>query len=241
VGELHDLGTVRRDSVEADRWVGRGAIKVLADVRVREARLDGNVSIGGKLAASDLRGSGSLEFGGAVEVAGHLGLSGNLRASSTVHALDADLRGDSQVEGEIRVDRTLTARGRLGAASLAVGAVTLVGAASVPGETRAYSVSMRFTADSSLGPVTAKTVDLRARRPNLFDKVFGRDRAFTVARVEADAVALEGVDVQFVRSPAITLGRGAHVTEYEGTIVRRHPSSRVGFESRSPRPYGLSR
>jgi len=214
---------------------------VLGDVRVGEADLDGSVSIGGALAASEVVARGSLEVARAVEVAGRFSVTGNFRAPSSVHAVDAELRGDAQVVGALTVDRVGTFRGRLGAASLAVGALTLEGEADVPGEVRGYSVAIRFTDTSSVGPVVAKTVDIRARLPNLVEKVLGRDRQFTVQRVEADAVALEGVDVQFVRSPAITLGRGAHVTEYEGTIVRRHPTSRVGFESRSPRPYGLSR
>jgi len=62
-----------------------------------------------------------------------------------------------------------------------------------------------------------------------------------VDRIEAESVKLEGVKVAFVRAPQVILGRGCHVTEVDGTIVRRHPSSHVGPESRSLPPYGLRR
>lgn len=241
-GTLEDVGTVRRDSVAADRWTVRGTAKVTGDARVREARFDGNVSIGGKLTAGGVTSRGALELGGPVDVTGRFETDGSLRAPSAVHAVDAELRGDSEVLGAVAIDRVLTVRGELRAPSLAVGALTLHGVANVPGEVTAFSVSARFTDDSSLGPVKAKTVEIRARLPNLVERFLpGRDRQFRVERVEADSVELEGVDVEFVRSPAISLGREAHITQYEGTIVRRHPTSRVGFESRSPRPYGLSR
>jgi len=240
-GEVHDEGAVRRDSVDADRWVARGTVKVTGDVRVGSAQLGGTVSVGGKLTAGAVRSHGAFEVDGAVEVTGLLASSGNLRAESTVHAREGDLRGESHVAGALSVDRMLTVRGSLIAPSLAVGGLDLEGTAEVPGEVVALTVTAHFTNRSALGTVRAPSVRLRARVPNLVEKVFGREMAVTVRRVEAETAELEGVDVTFVRAPKIILGRDAHLTEYEGTIVKRHPSSRVGFESRSPRPYGLRR
>jgi len=239
--QIRDMGTIRRDSVDTDLWTAHGTVKVTGDVNVGTAELEGTVSIAGKLTAGTFRSRGALEVGGPVDVSGTCTSSGGLRAALTFHAIEADLRGPNQLIGAVSIDRLLAVRGSLDAPSLTVGAFTLEGEARVPGEIVGRSVSAHFTSASALGAVRAATVTLRAKVPNLVEKLFGRQMAVTVRRVEADAVDLEGVDVEFVRAPKITLGREAHITEYEGTIVRRHPTSRVGFESRSPRPYGLSR
>jgi len=240
-GEIRDQGTIRRDSVDASRWTARGTVKVTGDVSVGQAALEGSVAIGGKLTAAAFGSHGALEVEGTVEVSGAFAASGQLRAAQTLHAGEADLRGVSHVLGAVSVDQDLTVRGSLSAPSLSFGTLRLDGDAQVPGDLVGRSVSAHFTNPSALGTVRAPTVSLRAKVPNLVEKVLGRQMSVTVRRVEADTVELEGVDVKFVRAPQISLGRAAHLTEYEGTIVRRHPSSRVGFESRSPPPYGLSR
>lgn len=241
VGRTRDEGTVRRDSVDLEEWTARGTVKVIRDVNVGTARLDGSASIGGKLTAGAFGCRGALEVEGPVDVTGSFSSLGELRASSTFHAGEADLRGEVRLSGAVSVDRLLNVRGTLLAPSLRVDALLLEGEAHVPGEIVGRSVTARFTRNSTLGTVRAGSVVLRGRTPNLFEKVLGREFAVTLRRVEAEMVDLEGVDVKFVHAPSITLGRDAHITEYEGTIVRRHPTSRVGFESRSPRPYGLSR
>jgi hypothetical protein len=240
-GEVQDLGTVRRDSVDADRWTAHGTVKVTGEANVGIAQIEGTVSIGGKLTAGACRSHAALDVEGPVDVAGTFTSSGRLRAAGTLHAVDADLRGATQVVGAVSVDRMLTVRGSFATPSVTVGALDLEGEARIPGDVVGLSVSAHFTRPSALGTVRANSVDLHAKIPNFVEKILGRQMAVTVRKVEADVVNLEGVDVKFVRSPKITLGREAHVTEYEGTIVARHPSSRVGFESRSPRPYGLSR
>ncbi|MGP8158330.1 MAG: hypothetical protein ACLPWO_01770 [Thermoplasmata archaeon] len=240
-GEIRDYGTVRKESVDADRWTARGTVKVTGDVQLGTGELDGTVSLGGKLSATGLRFRGTLDVGGAVDVAGTFTGSGSLRAGATLHAGDADLKGTARMLGATSVDRALTVRGSLVTPSLTVGSLDLHGEAQVAGNLVGTSVSARLTADSALRSVRARSVTLRAKLPNLVEKVLGRRVTVTVQRVDADTVDLEGVDVEFVHAPQITLGRGAHVTEYEGTIVRRHPSSRVGFESKSRPPYGLWR
>jgi len=240
-GEVRDLGTVRKESVDTDRWTARGTVKVTGDASLGQGTLEGVVSVGGKLAATGLTYRGTLDVAGAMDVRGTFAGSGSLRAGLTLHAVAADLKGTVRVAGATSVDHGLTVRGSLAAASLAVGELSLYGEARVPGEIVGHSVSARLTADSAFGSLRAASVDLHAKVPNLVEKVLGHRVAVSIQRIDADVVDLEGVDVKFVHAPQITLGRGAHITEYEGTIVRRHPSSRVGFESRSPPPYGLSR
>jgi len=241
VGDLRESGTVRKESVNADRWTARGTVKVTGDVDLGQGTLDGTVSLGGKLTATGLEYRGTLDVGGAIDVQGTLTGSGSLRAGLTFHAGDADLKGTARVLGATSVDRILTVRGSLTAPSLIVGELTLQGEGQVAGDLVGRSVSARLTADSAFGTIRAGSVSVRGRVPNLVEKVLGRRVTVTVQRVEADAVTLEAVDVKFVHSPKITLGRDAHITEYEGTIIRRHPSSRVGFESKSRPPYGLRR
>jgi phage-related tail protein len=238
---VRDVGTVRKEAVDTDRWTVRGTVKVTGDVNLGQGTLEGVVSVGGKVAATGLAYHGTLDVGGAIDVRGPFTGSGSLRAGLTLHAVDADLKGTVRVLGATSVDHALTVRGSFVAPSLTVGELALHGEAQVPGDLVGHSVSARLMADSAFGTIRAPSVDLRARVPNLVEKVFWHRVTVTAQRVEADTVTLERVDVEFVRSSQITLGPGAHITEYEGTIVRRHPSSRVGFESKSRPPYGLRR
>jgi len=241
IGELHDSGTLRRDSVDADRWFVTGLVKVTGDANLGEGTLDGTVSLGGRLAATRVHYRGVLEVGGTLETSGDITGAGSLRAGSTAHAGTADLKGTVRVLGALTVDRGLTVHGSLTAPSASVGELDLEGEVHVPGDLVGLRVNAFLKDDSAFGTVRAPSVTLRGRPLNLVEKVFFHHLTVTVKRVEADAAELEGVDVTFVRAPKITLGRDAHVTTYEGTIVKQHPSSRVGFESKSRPPYGLRR
>ncbi|HYB79167.1 MAG TPA: hypothetical protein VEG66_05350 [Thermoplasmata archaeon] len=241
IPELHDAGTLHRDSVDADRWVVNGLVKVTGDVHLGDGKVVGTVAIGGRLSASNVQYRGTLDVDGAVEATGSVTGTGVLRTGATFHAATADLRGGARVGGAVTVDRGGRVRGSLTCPSAVIGELDLDGEAQIPGELGGLTIRARLKENSSFGTVRARSVVLRAKRPNLVDKVFFRTVRVTVERVEAETAELEGVDVTFVRSPQITLGPDAHVTEYEGTVVKRHPTSRVGFESKSPRPYGLRR
>jgi len=241
LGELHDSGTVRRDSVDADRWVATGLVKVTGDVNLGDGKLDGTISVGGRLSSTNVLYRGVLDVDGAVETGGALAGVGSLRIGSTVHTVTADLKGTVRLVGALRVDRAISLRGSLSTPSATVGELDLEGEAHIPGDLVGLRVRAFLKEDSEFGTVKARSVSLRGKPPNLVEKVFFRTLKVSVDRVEADEVELEGVDVEFVRAPKIVLGRAAHVTEYEGTIVERHPSSRVGFESKSRPPYGLRR
>jgi len=240
-GELRDQGAVRRDSVAIERWTARGLVKVTGEARFGEGTLDGTITIAGALSAESVQLRGSLDLGGPGEVRHRFVGSGSLRTAAAFHAGEADLKGTVRTGGALSVDRLLKLRGTLDAPSLAVGALDFSGDAEVPGTTTGGSISAHLLASSAFGPIRAKNVSLRAKIPNLVERILSRDVEVSVDQIEAETVYLEAVDVEFVRAPKISLGRNAHITQYEGTIVRRHPSSRVGFESRSPPPYGLSR
>lgn len=240
-GEIRDRGVARRDNVHALRWSTYGTVKVLAEVDVGEAKLSGMTSVGGPFTADTVRSGGTLDLGGSMEVVGRLVSDGSLRTRGPVHAGEAELRGVTHLLGDLKVDRSLTIHGALLASSVRADSFVAEGELEVPGDVEAARVDLRFRGKSRLGNVRAATVRLAVRPPNPIEMVLGRQLPVEVLRVEADSVELEGVEVRFVRAPEILLGRNAHVTEFEGKIVRRHPSARVGPESRSPPPHGLTR
>ena len=245
-GAIRDSGTVRRDSIRASSWTSTGMAKVQGDVDVDTGSATGLVSVGGKLLAGSFRCRGTLEVVGPTEVQDTFSLDGTSHLQAVVHAGTLDARGSLRCPADIRVDRSLTITGMLEAPSVHVGLLELTGSADLPGDVEAVvSVRARFRGDSDLGTIRARSVVLEGPPsnliPTLFRKVFGGSARVRVGRVEADTVTLAAVDVGFVHAKEVTLGAGAHVTEVEGTIVRRHPSSRVGPESRSAPPHGLTR
>jgi len=238
--EVRDRGIVRLESIRAARWSVDGTAKVARDVDVGDVTSRGALSIGGKLVASTFQGRGSVEVEGPVDVAATLSASGELRAAS-VHAGDLEFRGIFRCAGAIRVDRLASFRGSIETAEISAQVLQLEGGARVPGTLRATSVHARLKDSSELGTIVGGSVFVHARVPNIVDRVLLHTCTVTADRIEGEVVDLEGVDVDFVRSPRITLGRDCHVTRLEGTVVRQHPSSHVGPESRSPAPYGLRR
>ena len=241
VATLVDRGSVVHGSIVAGRWATQGIAKVLKDVDVVRAELDGLVSVGGRFTAETLRYRGTLGVGGAIDVRGTIEGRGTLTVGGALDATDLMLRGPVRLEGPLRVVRHAAIAGALRTPSLLAGAFELDGSASVPGEIHAGFVRADFADASELGSIVAPTVRLHGRRPNLLDKVFFRSVSVHVDRIEADSVDLEAVDVDFVRAKTVVLGADAHVTRLEATDVRRHPKSRVGPESVTPAPYGLRR
>ncbi len=236
---LRDRGVVRRDSLATTRWSVAGTAKIARDASVGQASFRGLVTVGGKLTAEALGGRGTLEVEGPIEVAGALRIAGTVRGASTLHAGDADVDGTLRLGGALRVDRNGSVRGLLETPSASAAFLTLSGGARVPGRLDAPTLFAELRDTSSFGPIFGRSVVIRGWVPNVVDKVFFRDTAITVERIEAEQVTLEGVDVEFVRAPQVVLGRDCHVARVEGTIVRQHPSSYVGPESRTAPPYGL--
>jgi cytoskeletal protein CcmA (bactofilin family) len=241
VPRIVDRGLSFHNELRADRWQAKGTVKVSGGVDAGSAEVEGTLSVGGAMSAGTLRLRGSLEVDGAVEVRERFFARGDLHCGAAVHAGDLDWDGAARVAGAVSVDRAAKVKGSLQAPSIAAGMLEVDGAAVVPGEVRALSLLADFRHRSALGSVRAARVRVRGHVPNLLDKVFFHLDPVTVDRIEADSVELEAVDVAFVRAKEIVLGRAAHLTSFEGTVVRRHATSTVGPESKSPAPYGLRR
>jgi len=240
-GKLVDRGVVRRDSVRAEVWDLVGRAKVLGDADVGRVATEGTVVVGGGVSADTVSARGTLDVAGPVEVRSSLECDGTFRGGAAVHASDADLHGTSRILGEIRVDRVLRVRGSFSAPSVKAGELTLRGEAHVPGRVTAERVSAVLDGDSAFGTVEALSVHLEGRTSSPVQRLLGHRTTVVVDRVEADTVELEAVEVGFVRGTAISLGRDCHVGAVEGKVVRCHPTSHVGPESRTPPPPGLSR
>jgi hypothetical protein len=237
---------VRRESIHATTWTTTGMAKVQGDVDVGTGSTTGLVSIGGRLSADSFRSRGTLEVVGPSEVRDQFALDGTIHLRAAVHSGTLEARGTLRCPAGVQVDRQLTVTGTVETPSAHVGLFLLTGCADISGDLEALlTVQARFQGDSHIRTIRAKSVVLKgppsAMIPTLFRKVFGGSARVRVGRIEADSVELAAVDVEFVHAKEIVLGAGAHVTEVEGTIVRRHPSARVGPESRSAAPYGLTR
>jgi len=240
-GTVLDRGVARHDAVRAQAWRSVGNARVVGEVDVGTVTTRGAVTIGGRLTADEVRARGALEVVGEVRVSGSLAVRGSFHAYAPVRGGDVTLDGTTHGEAGIQADRRLSGRGSLEAPTLLAGAIDFEGAVDVPNTIEAWRVALTLPGPSRLGTVRAHVAVLRGKLPNLVEKVLLRHAAVEVERVEADEVELEGVDVGFVRSGRLTLGRGTHVTTVEGTIVKRHPTAWVGPRSETPPPHGLRR
>ena len=243
---VRDTGVVRRETVRTENWSLTGLAKVQGNVEVGTGDSNGSLSVAGRLTADAFRARGTTEVVGPIDVRSTLTLNGTAQLGAGGHAGNLEARGTLRSGGPVRVDRALIAHGVVEAPSISAGLFDLTGSVLVPGELLALGVvRARFRGDSRIGTVRAQRVALdgppTALIPTLWRSVFGGAADVRVDRVEADSVELSAVDVGFVRAREIVLGAGAHVTTVEGTIVRRHRTSRVGPESRTPAPHGLFR
>lgn len=236
-----DRGTVHHLELRAGRWRTSGIVKVDRDVSVGRAELRGIVVVGGALLAGELDARASLDVRGAIAVTASFRLRGSLAARAGARAADLALSGTVESLGELTAERSLGADGIVRAPTLRAPSVRLRGTAHVPGAIEATSVDASFLGDSELGEVRARTVRLRGPAPNLVRSVLGRAAVVSVRGIEAESVRLEAVRAEFVRAREIVLGRYAHLLAHEGTVVRAHPTSRIGPESWTPAPPGLRR
>jgi cytoskeletal protein CcmA (bactofilin family) len=219
---------------------------VLGGVDVVEGRVTGLVSVAGPLVAVSFTAEGTFEVVGAVEVRDTLAIDGTSHFGTAVHAGALTSDGSLRSSADVRVDRTLTVTGLFETPSAHVGALLLSGSAEIPGELAGGAlVRAHFRGNSQIGTVRAPKVVLRGAPaglvPTLIRYVFGGGVAVSVDRIEADTVELSSVDVKSVHAREIVLGPAAHVTTLVGQVVKKHPSARVGYESRTPPPHGLRR
>jgi cytoskeletal protein CcmA (bactofilin family) len=243
---VRDAGAVRRESVAVGQWIVSGSAKVTGNVTAAVVESRGLLSVGGSLRTGTLVADGTLEVLGPTEVSGTARFDGTYRPTGPAHLGVAEVRGVLRTPTDLKVDRELRVAGSLEAPSVHVGYLEIEGSANVPGVVASSTkIRAQFKSDSTLGSLTAPEVVLRGPPPglvpNLMRKVFGGAAHIEVERIEAERVELEAVEVAFVRAAQVVLGPGAHVTALEGTIVRQHATARVGPESHTPPPHGLSR
>jgi cytoskeletal protein CcmA (bactofilin family) len=232
---------VVRDAVRAESWTVDGIAKVTGAMDVGETRIDGSLTVGGLLSGERVTLKGTLDAGGAIEVTGSFETNGTTRIVGRLRADRVRLEGASRVGGSIEASTLVRVRGTFVGSDVTAGSFVGDGKLELGGTLAAADVEVTFRAASHVGTIRASRVRLALVAPNPVELVLGRQILVQVDRIEADEVDLEGVDVAFVRSPRIRLGRDAHVSGYEGVIEKQHPSARVGPESRSPRPHGLHR
>ena len=238
---IDDRGTVRHDEVRAIRWTVHGFAKVAGDVDVGSTDLDGTVVVGGSVLAEELSLRGGLEARGPLTVYGALRSHGSLGAGATVRAREARLDGTVRLAGDLVVETALRVRGDLRAPSLTCGELDLRGTAAIPGTVAATSLDAHLVADSSFGLIRCRRLRLRGPVPSVVRRVLGPEVTVRVERIEAESAFVESARVGFVRAKEVVLGRNAHVRDVEGRVVRAHASSRLGPESWTPPPFGLSR
>lgn len=244
-GAYREVGVVHHASVRAERYRLRGAGKIYGDVDVGELEVEGTLSIGGRLIADQVDLRGTIDIAGDARIATTAAMEGTIRIDGSAAATDLRSKGFLRVGGALTVEDTLATTGSFEVSGEArAGFFQPDGLVGIGGNLTARTIDGRFDGQSRIGGIVAATVRLTPRQLLRLpvDLPFLRPHAaLTVERLEADRVEIEGVTVRYLRSPAIRLGRHCHVTTLEGNLLRRDPSSHVGYESRSPPPPGLMR
>lgn len=237
-GAVASQGTSHLDRVRCQRWTSDGAVRVDGDVDVDAAELRGVVVVGGSVTGGDVSVLGALDVGSAIRLTGRLSVDGRASLKGALAAREVVLKGTTIAPGSLTVAERLAAEGKgeIGGAVTA-GVVDLSGHWTVPGPlTSRGDVDLRLRDGSTIGHVQGKSIRLsRTGRP------FGRGWAPEVESAEGSEVSVEGVRCRYVRADRIVLLGRAHVYVAEGTVERRSPSARVGPESATPPPKGLSR
>jgi cytoskeletal protein CcmA (bactofilin family) len=236
-GTIADRGVVRRADVRAVRWTVDGTAKVTGIVDADTIELDGSTSVGGRLSAVELRADGMLDVQGDAIVKHRLAVAGTTRIGGTLHAGDVDVRGTLHVGGTVDIDRSVLWRGcvEIGAA-LKASRFAGEGRVTVTGTVAVKDVDLAIDSPSRVAAIVAESVRVR-RRP----KLFGPTASLEVERIDANLVELEGVHVEYLRASRIVAGEGCRIARFDGTVVRKHASARLGPSSVSAPPYGLFR
>ncbi|MCI4321234.1 MAG: hypothetical protein L3K18_03380 [Thermoplasmata archaeon] len=235
VGDVVDDGVVRKVGVRAARWTVHGFAKVTGEVDVDTWVVEGTASVGGKVSASDVRASGTLELSADASVAHLLSLDGNAHVVRALHAGDIDAKGSLRVGGAVDVDRAVLWRGTLEVGgALKASRLAGEGRLEVTGAVAAKEVDLVLEQSSTVRSITAETVRVRVRHRPLREPPF-----LTAERIDADMVELEGVHLDYLRASQIIAGPGCQIARFDGRVVRKHPTARLGPSSISVRPHGL--
>ena len=240
VVDLRDAGVSVRESVRARAWSVSGDARVLGPVEVDGAELAGRVSIGGPFAADQLRLSGFLAVLGPARIRSRAELRGESRWSAGLTAAELEVTGTMVSGAPLAVDGLAHVRGTLEVSGAArVGRLVLEGALTVAGPIEAREATVRLLRPSRAQSIRAQEVRVTVRRGLPIPGT--THPSLVVDRIDARVAELEGVSCEYLRAERIALGRDCHIARLDGTVVARHPSARVGPESRSPTPHGLTR
>lgn len=236
-GTLIDGKSATREKIRVAYWRVDQAAKVASDVDVVQGDVAGEVSIGGRLAALQFQSSGLLEVTGDVDVRDRLTVLGTMRTGGSVRVSDLSVEGTFSTGGPIIVNGTARWQGFVeGPGDFSGTTVRIDGGFRFRGRFEASDLRADVSASSSAALVRADTLVLKRR-----SRRFGAPVTVSIDRIEGRVVVLEGIDAEYVRAERIVIGRDCHLTRVDGRIIRQHPRAHVGPESRSPRPYGLSR
>jgi cytoskeletal protein CcmA (bactofilin family) len=236
-GAVVDRGVVRRADVRAARWTVAGTSKVTGVVEADTVELDGTTSIGGRLIAIELRSKGILDVQVDASVNHRLAIEGTARVGGALHAGDIDVRGSLRVGGTVDVDRSVLWRGAVEVGgSLKASRFAGEGRVEVGDTIAVKEIDLALESPSKAGAIIAETLRVRRRK-----RFLGPVPSLDVERIDADLVELEGVHVEYLRASRIVAGEGCRIARFDGTVVRKHPSARLGPSSVSDRPHGISR
>jgi cytoskeletal protein CcmA (bactofilin family) len=238
--DLRDSGVAVHDSVRAREWSASGGARVLGSVEVDRAVLLGNVSIGGSIAADRFESSGFLAVFGPARIRSRIQLGGESRWSAVVETSELEVAGRMVVSGPLQVGGLAHVRGTLEVSGAArAGRLVVDGTITVAGLLEAQEVALHLHRASRVQAIRADVV--RVTRRKSLPIPGAAHPTLTVERIDAREVELEGVSCEYLKAERIALGPQCHITRLEGSVVARHPSARVGPESRSAPPHGLSR
>ncbi|MCI4366601.1 MAG: hypothetical protein L3K08_02495 [Thermoplasmata archaeon] len=207
--------------VELDAITVRGDLAIAGSAKVDRWDTDGHVSV-----------EGAASGGGAWRCAGEH----RFGAALTVESLDA--RGRLDVAGALTTTGAISVVGSIDVVGDVKGAsVTWSGAAAISGEVRAGSIAITTIGPSKVGALRANSIRI-AHKGGRFA---ANPAALEVLEIEGKEVHLAGVIAQHVKADRISVGPGCRLSQVDGTVVSRDPSSHIGPQSKTPRPYGLSR
>jgi cytoskeletal protein CcmA (bactofilin family) len=236
-GSIVDRGVVRHADVRTAHWTVAGNAKVTGVVEADTLELDGTTSIGGRLSSIEVRSKGILDVQVDAAVNHRLAVEGTARVGGTLHAGDIDVRGTLRVGGTVDVDRSVLWRGAIEVGgSLKASRFAGEGRVEVGGTLAVKEIDIALESPSKAGAIVAESVRIRRRH-----RFLGPVPSLEVERIDADLVELEGVHVEYLRASRIVAGEACRIARFDGTVVRKHASARLGPSSISDRPHGISR
>lgn len=237
-GDLQDMGTVRRDSVRSRSWTARGGAKVLGDVEVEAADLQGVVAIRGRVTAARLTVQGNLDVIGTTVARDSMSIDGTMRLGGAVTSGTFRLSGTGKLSAGLKVGGAAHWKGILEVAGdVEAASVEFDGRLRAGGRLVAPTITGRLRHASKVASIQATKIQLT--RPGLLPPL--QNGSMEVLRIDARDASLEGVTAEFAKVEQLIVGPHCHIAQVEGRVLSVHPSSHVGPESRSPKPHGLSR